>query len=198
MLRLHGPYFSHLVLRQALPGLDLPAWITAISTAVLALGVLLAARQLREARMARLTEAAAGISRRWDAADLIEARGEIDKYPDDAALRNAVFGIAPEGDPEPNVNLLLREPNFFDDLGTQELLGGVTLEWIELTMSDIVQSRWDLWRLTVDEYRARDSSDPPIYGNFQRLAERLRGEHLSRWQTIKRRFLLSVVRMLDY
>jgi hypothetical protein len=147
--------------------------------------------------MARLTEAAAEISRRWDGDDLIAARGAIDKYASDIALRDAVFR-AMDGDPEVDLGLLLREPDFFDDLGTQEVLGGLTLQWIEFTMKDIVASRWDLWSLTVDAFRDAEPSDPPVYGNFEQLAKKLRGEDLGRWQRVKRRLLTSILRMLDY
>lgn len=198
----HYPYYPHgvVVLHQPPAGLDLPAWITAGATVVLAFGVFLAGLQLREARMARITEAAADVSRRWDEDALTDARNAIETYEDDVALRNAVFSAIRE-EPEGtgvDVNLLLREPNFFDDLGLQELLGGVTLQWIELTMKDIVLSRWDLWYLTVEAFRQEEPTDPPVYGNFQRLAEKLQGQHLGRWQRLKRRFLTAAVRLLDY
>ena len=62
----------HVTVKSPGSGIDWPAWLTAGGTIVLAFGVLFAARQLREARTARLTGAAAEISRRWDGEELTE------------------------------------------------------------------------------------------------------------------------------
>ncbi len=216
---------------QPAGGTDWPAWLTAIGTLVLAFGVLLGARQLSEARIGRLTEAAAEVSRRWDGDDLIAARNAINQFDSETALRDAVvkaMGIGSEvanpdqtsdvradeqhadGDAEGDIDnnaangdvvdldLLFREPNFFDDLGAQELLSGISLQWIEFTMKDIVIDRWKLWQPTVKALRDAETSIPPVYGNFERLVDRLRGERLGPWERSKRAIWTWLVRRLDY
>lgn len=148
--------------------------------------------------MARLTEAAAGVSRRWDGDELMAARRAIDRFESDLALRDAVISLmAPGGDPTDELDLLLREPNFFEDLGAQELLGGLTLKWIELSMQGIVQDRWCLWHATVLALRSADDRRPPIYDNFETLARRLDGE-MTRWHRRKRQIALSLLRAVKY
>ena len=121
-------------------------------------------------------------------------RNTIDRFPTDVELRDSViYGLRGEGGGGPDAvdyNLLLREPNFFDDLGAQEMLGGVTLQWIELTMKDIVLSRWDLWSLTIEELNQIDGES--TYANFERLAQRVRGEKLGPYRRFKRWLLTTV------
>jgi len=190
----------HVTVKSPSAGTDWPAWLTAGGTIVLAFGVLLAARQLREARVARLTEAAAEISRRWDGQDLVEARDAIDSFSDAIELRDAVIsglrGGAVGDQRVTDYNVLLREPDFFDDLGAQELLGGVTLQWVELTMKDIVLSRWDLWSLTVEGLKEIDGVSS--YGNFERLAQKVKGEKLGCFDSLKRSLATRLLRALDY
>jgi len=189
----------HITVRSPSTGFDWPAWLTAGATIVLAFGVLLAARQLREARIARLTEAAADVSRRWDGEELIEARNAIDRFADAIQLRDGVLQ-ALRGDPDnpkaaKDYNVLLREPNFFDDLGAQELLGGISLRWIELTMKDVVLSRWDLWELTVEGLTEIDGFSS--FANFERLAQKIKGQKLGWRRDLKRRLATAVLRVLD-
>jgi hypothetical protein len=197
------PMVHHLVVRVTVEspkgGIDWPAWLTAGATIFLALGVLLAARQLQEGRVARLTEAAAEVSRRWEGDELIQARDAIDHFTDAVQLRDGVLQ-ALRGDPDDpaaakDYNVLLREPDFFDDLGAQELLGGISLRWIELTMKDIVLSRWDLWELTVQGLTEIDGFSS--YANFERLAKKIKGQDLGRWAKLKRRLATAALKVLD-
>lgn len=178
-------------------GTDWPAWLIAIGTLILALGVLFAARQLREARIARLAEAAGEVSRRWDDDQLIAARAEVDKYRSDVELRDAIVRGMRDGE-DVNINLLLREANFFDDLGLQEILGGITLQWIEFSTGQIVVDRWELWSLAVDEMRKLDPTPPSAYGNFEALAKQIRGDHLKRSKRTRRWISLWLIRNLPY
>jgi hypothetical protein len=186
------------VVSQPPAGTDWPGWLTAAGTLVLATGVLFASRQIRESKVARLTEAAAGVSRRWDGPDLIESRAAIDAFGSEDALRDAVLSVMREEDQNTNLDLLLREPNFFDDLGAQEFLGGITLQWIEFTMREIVLDRWNLWEPTVIALREDDPTEPPVYGNFERLTKKLQGEQLGRIQRLKRTTGTWLVRRLGY
>jgi hypothetical protein len=183
---------------RVVSGFDLPAWLTAIGTVILAAGVLLAARQLREARIARLAEAAGDISRRWDEDELIDARAEVDKYGSDVELRDAVVRGMRGEDDNVNLDLLFREAGFFDDLGLQEILGGISLQWIEFSTGRIVVDRWELWSLAVDEVRKLDPEPPPAYGNFESLANQLRGNNLGQAKRIRRRISLWLIRNLPY
>jgi hypothetical protein len=186
------------IVAQPRQGTDWPAWLTAGGTLILILGVLFAARQLRETKVARITGAAAEVSRRWDGRELIRARHAIDAYKDENALRDAVMNAIKGVDKDTNLDLLLREPNFFDDLGAQEFMGGITLQWIEFTMREIVLDRWNLWAPTVTALRKYDPALPLVYGNFERLKEKLHGEGLGPIQKVKRAVGVWLVRRLGY
>lgn len=179
-------------------GIDLPAWITAIATIILAYGVLLTRAQLRDNRRTALAEGAASVSRRWDEQELMDARAAINAFENEEALRDAVVAAMDGDDVEFDVELLLREPNFFEDLGLEEFLGGITLQWIEYSMSDIVVDRWNLWAPTIEELQSKNPSKPPIYGNFQNLAKKLSGEGLSVRDQIKRRIAKWLIEKLPY
>jgi len=178
-------------------GFDWPAWLTAIGTIFLAGGVFFAARQLQEQRIQRLSEAAAVISLRWDADDMIASRQESKQYNSEAELCDAVRrGM--EGDPEIKIDLMLREPNFFDDLGLDEIQGGITLQWLEASMGQIIVDRWKLWSSAVTVIRDIDPAPPPAYANFEALAKRLSGQRLTIGKASRRRLSLWLIRTLPY
>jgi len=117
--------------------------VTAWATVAIALGAIVALFQLREAKKTRHTEAAAGMSSRWETDEYVDARKEIDKYEDSMAIRDALIFYMKERSPERH--LLLRELSFFEELGAMEKMGATSLRWINETMRDLVLARWTFW-----------------------------------------------------
>jgi hypothetical protein len=199
-VRGHGPFIRHFfehpavpIIHAATPGTDWPAWITAIGTLVIASGVFIAARQVNEAKRATNIDSAVRFSSRWEADELADARIEIDKSNTKEELQQAFFAAMDNRKPERH--LFLRELSFFDDLGAMEKLGGVSLQWIEATMKDMVLERWALWEPTIIELRSRQPQvrgDQPTYGNFERIVRKLSGQDLSTIQRLKRWIVLTI------
>jgi len=150
--------------------------LTAVSTAVLAVGALFALFQIREAKRTRHTEAAARMLSRWDTTEYVATRIEIDKFESDMDLRDAV--ILGMRNRTPERYILLRELGFLEELGAMEKLGATSLRWIEETMKDLVLVRWKLWEPTINGLAEEFPDEPDIYQNFRSLADRLNGKNL--------------------
>jgi hypothetical protein len=67
--------------------------------------------------------------------------------------------------------VLQRIPNFFEDLAITELLEGVDLEVIRLTLASSVLRYWNLWEPIADEIRQHGQTS--VWENFQALAVKL-------------------------
>ncbi|MGD0312488.1 MAG: hypothetical protein ABSC90_08495 [Acidimicrobiales bacterium] len=161
-----------------------PNWAeiaTAVATCVLAFGAFAALRQIGEAKRSRHTEAAARMSSRWEADEYVDARDKIESYADDQDLRDAF--LQSMSSRSVDRHLFLRELSFLEELGAMEKLGAISLRWVEETMGDLVLDRWDLWWPSIDALRAQQED---VYGNFQLLTEKLRGQSLTRRQRASR------------
>lgn len=154
-----------------------PNWaeqLTAISTAVLAVGALgagvaavFAGQQVREARRSRQAHTAADFFRRWNEEPLVEARRLVRSFesPEDlaTAFREYVATNAPEA------YVLYRELDFFEQLAALELTGAVDAQMLELTVGRSLPDRWDFWEPALRAAHGADS-----YPLFRALAEKLR------------------------
>lgn len=171
-------------------GFDAASWVTAIGTLILVGGVVVAVFQLRDSRMSRLAQGSADFSSRWDSNELIETRREISNCSTDEVLRDRVVSGMSEnwGHDAAHLDVLLREANYFEDLGEAERRKGVSLEWIVTTMGWIVIDRWSLWETTVNALRTSDNRPPAVYGQFEALTKRV-GAELALLETARRRRL---------
>jgi hypothetical protein len=128
-----------------------PNWaeaVTAVATAVLALGVVgavaaavLGAQQVRETRRSRQVLVAAEFLRRWNEDALVEARRLIASYASPEELAVAVQHFV--ADNAPDAYVFYREPDYFEQLAALEGIGAFDLELIKLLVGDILVASWD-------------------------------------------------------
>lgn len=137
-----------------------------------------AGEQLREARRDRHVHAIAEMGLRWDGDQLSKARNRQRRY-DNVALADKV---AARQRPIPHsglsrvrwqrnaseLQLLLRVPNYFEDLGLMVDRDALDLEIVKEAVGDLAIGEWRRWELAIDSM----SGGP--YSNFRRLVERLR------------------------
>jgi hypothetical protein len=155
----------------------MPNWaeqLTAISTAVLALGAVgavLAARlawhQLREARIERQAVVASELFRRWSDDSMVETRRLVASYESPEALRNALTQHIEHNDVAAYV--MFREPDFFEQLGALEAYGAISIELVRSMLGERLVDRWELWSPAIDAI-----GGPDVYPMFHRIAGRLR------------------------
>jgi hypothetical protein len=156
------------------------AGITAVATAITAVGVIFAGlaavwagRQVREAERTRHATTAIELASRWEGEPLVASRKLALTYRTKEALRDGY--LQAKQDRSDAYFILQRLPDFFEDLGVMERMGGLGLEWIRLTLGSAVQDYWRAWQPIVQA--VRDAGQPTMGENFERLAQRLATVH---------------------
>lgn len=148
-----------------------PNWaeiVTAIGTAVVALGLLGAAIQVRESRRSRYASIAVDIAKTWGKADLTEARGILAGIT--AENLSVEFERLRSETPRPDrYFVLLREPNFFEWLGVLQRFGWIGCDWIEETVGEVLLESWEKWEITIDRMHAIEPTSA-LFDNFRDLA----------------------------
>ena len=155
-----------------------PNWaeiVTAIATAVGAIGLLSAigavifgARQVREAERSRQASMAADFLRRWDEAELVEARHLVGEYSSPEALASTFRAFIETNSFQAFV--LYRELDFFEQLAALERVGAFDFELIRLLLGARLIERWELWKPSID------SMGGDAYPLFAELVQRMRTE----------------------
>jgi hypothetical protein len=150
-----------------------PEQVTAVATVVLAVGAVaaigaavFAGQQVREARVGRQAEVAAEFFRRWSDDTMVQTRRLVASYKSPEALRDALLEHIEANDSEAYV--LLREPDFFEQLGALEEHGGFDFELIRALLGRRLVDRWQLWEPSVSAL-----GGPTVYPLFARLAHRI-------------------------
>jgi hypothetical protein len=176
-----------------------PLWTDkaiAIGTLVAALGFVLAAigawfayDQIKETRRARHVELISDYGGRWDGEGLTEAR-DLQRHYFDDELADAVelyFAYGSSSNPrkpplfhlprivrrlrpDTDVPILLRIPNYFEDLAVMVEYGHYELGVVANAFSSLAISEWTLWEPAIARMRTSDSQS---YREFERLIERL-------------------------
>lgn len=159
-----------------------PNWaeqVTAVSTAVLALGVvgavaaaIVGAQQVRETRRSREAHMAAEFFRRWNDDAMVEARQLSARYATSAELAAALQDYLDTNAREAFV--LHREPDYFEQLAALEQAGAFDRVMLTALVGETLVARWDLWQPALDA----------VYGGaayplFRDLATRMRGQVVS-------------------
>ena len=150
--------------------------VTAISTAVLAVGLLggfgaaaFAAQQVREERRSREAQMAAEFFRRWNEDALVQTRRLVARYPTPEELSDAYAAYVAADAPEAYV--LYRELDFFEQLAALESLGAFDLELIKRMLGRTLIDRWEMWEPAINRAHA-----PGTYPMFEQLVAKLRRE----------------------
>jgi hypothetical protein len=151
-----------------------PEQVTAIATAVLAIGAVgaigaavFAAQQVREARIGREAEVASDFFRRWSDGPMVETRRLVATYNTPETLREALLRHTASNDIEAYV--LFRELDYFEQLGALEDHGGVHFGLIRTMLGQRLVDRWQLWAPSIDAIGGAD-----VYPMFTRLAAKMR------------------------
>jgi len=147
--------------------------LTGIGTMLIAVGLIFAAYQVREARRSRHADLAVEISRMWEDKRLVECRKKISKLSGSDEIHDRYLAKYKAKDAE--VYVLQRELYFFEDLGTLIKMKSISLRWIDETLGGVTIERWNLWEPTVARIRRGiDGPEwPRAYENFEFLVRKL-------------------------
>jgi hypothetical protein len=161
--------------------LPMPDWaeqVTAIATAVNAIGllsaialVIFASQQAREARVGRQAEMAVEFFRRWSEGPMVESRRLVAEFETPEELRDAMTVFVAENSAE--AYILYRELDYFEQLGALERHGGFDFELIKTLLGPRLIDRWEMWQPAIDAI-----GGPAAYPMFGRLVSKMRAADL--------------------
>jgi hypothetical protein len=139
---------------MASPGPDWAEQVTAIATAVGAIGLLgaigaavFASQQVVEARRNRQAALAAEFFRRWDDADLVETRRLVGQFTSKEDLASAFSRYIAENAME--AFILYRELDYFEQLAALEREGAFDFSLIRLLLGRTLVDRWEMWEPSI-------------------------------------------------
>jgi hypothetical protein len=157
--------------------------LTGIGTTLIALGIIVAAFQVRETRLERSREIAKDLMSHWDSSDMVVARdlvsaNGVQKHPDDATA--AAISLAEA------VRRSLRTPtlerfryqkflNFFEQIGQTAEHDKTTYKVAQELLGTTIQETWQDWQYIIP-YAWGDNPKTGLC--FKALAKRLLAEHL--------------------
>jgi hypothetical protein len=153
-----------------------PNWaeiVLAVTTAIGAIGLLatiivaaFAGRQVREARHGRQDQMGAELLRRWTEAELVECRRLVASFGSAEELKAAFHRYRETNAPE--LYVLYREPDYFEQVGALERMGAIRFELIQL-LGPSLPDRYDRWKPALDTL---PGGNP--YPMFAALARKMR------------------------
>jgi len=155
---------------------DTPVWFLfaatvalAIVTGTLAGAAIYALKQLGEVRRDRDVQVLADLGRRWDEDQLRAAREAAAHYDKDefASEADKLFHTPPDTSAQKEFIVLLRIPNFFEDLAIITESGDMDLALVGRGFKGLILDEWHFWKPTIDRFR---QNDPYAYSQFERLA----------------------------
>ena len=157
-----------------------PNWaeqLTGIGSVLAGLGFIAAAvalwfayNQLKETRRDRHIQVISEFGRRWDSRRVQSARRIQRVYPGEDLQREVAAWI---NDPatKPDVDVLLRLPNFFEDLAIISRCGKLDIELITMAMGSIIIHQWEYWNPSIQTMR---QTAPHDYEQFEGLVKDVR------------------------
>ena len=145
--------------------------VTACGAVAAAVAAHLALGQLDETRRDRHVQVIADLGRRWDDAQLAAARKKQLGYPSVPLSRKVEQWLAhPDTDSEAML-LLLRVPNFFEDLAVMVESGSLDLRLVGKVFKGIALAHWQYWEPSIRIIR--DYREPDAYAQFETLVRQL-------------------------
>jgi hypothetical protein len=164
-----------------------PNWaevVTAVGTAVLAIGVVIAVVSLRELRRDRHLQWIFEIGRRWEEHDLKASRLALRKYDESGHdLATKVQSWLEAGRPASpelteEIELLQLLPDFFEDVALMRKFGRLDIGLVWQALSGPVNLAWKLWEPAVLAYRR--TADAEAWTEFEDLATELAAYEVKR------------------
>ena len=152
-----------------------PEW-TYIASAIGTLGLLVVAAaaalfallQVNEARHARWAETMTDVSRRWVSDEMITSRAAVNAASDcDGGLMKRVADL--DDGRNRDYYVLMREPDFFEDLSILEQTDAIDLGTIVQSLGVSIPLRWEIWQNVIHGLQ-RKWNDRTIYQEFEKLA----------------------------
>ncbi len=146
---------------------DTPVWWLFGATAFLALAAVRALAQLTEVKTDRHLQFLSDFGRRWDDPQLWEARQKQFSIPNDE-LPFLVEKWFATRDPEAaDVPVLLRVPNFFEDLAITVDAGRIDLDIVLRSFGSLILNMWSYWEPAIQKMC---ETAPTSYSEFRELA----------------------------
>ena len=157
-----------------MPGPNWAEQVTAVATAVGAVGLLaalgaalFAGQQVKEARKSRESQIAADFFRRWNEESLIETWRLVGGFKTKEELSTAFQGFIESNADEAYV--LYRELDYFEQLAALEHVGAFDFELIKLLLGRTLINRWEMWRPSIDAMSGTGG-----YPMFETLVEKMK------------------------
>lgn len=150
-----------------------PNWaeiVTGIGSALTGLGVIGVAISVMEARRDRHVLVLSELSRRWAGADLEEARTAMARHGS-VGLQEKVEAWFAAGGVNPEVELLLRVPNFYEDLAILVESGGLKFDLVWRSFAGPAIGCWQYWEKAISAIQGRDAG---AYVEYQNLVTKLK------------------------
>jgi hypothetical protein len=167
-------------------GADWAEVVTAIATAIIAVGVFFAADGWLAEKRKRAGEAVSALGQQWDGDGLRDVRKGMRARNDPLSLANEAVD-AWTSDSEQWYDDFEPLLNFFEDLGMLEKVRALRLLLIKEALGATVIRSWKQWGAAIVLLR-QAADQPSLYENFELLADRLQGRRL-RWRQRVRRKL---------
>jgi hypothetical protein len=148
--------------------IDWPAWLTAIGTAVLAGGIVIAVFQLRELKRDRSLQWIFEMGRRWDNEKLEHSRVALRACKEEALAAKVARWGTPGFSAEEEVEMteLIRLPNFFEDVALMFEHGRLNTDLVWQTFSGPAFEAWEGWKASMPALREHD---PLCFSEFEKL-----------------------------
>lgn len=126
-------------------------WVLVTATLGIAVAALFALRSLGESKRDRHVQLIAELGRRWDEEKLAEVRTKPLAF-DNVQLCEEITGClaSPEGS---DLYVLLRVPNFFEDIALMVESGGVDEELVNRAFRDLTLDQWEYWEKAIAAMR---------------------------------------------
>lgn len=150
---------------------DKPVWFLFAATAVLALAALRALGQLSESKTDRHLQVLSDFGRRWDEPSLVEARTKQWEIPNDQLLGLVTKWFEHREPKDSPVPLLLRIPNYFEDLAITVDAGNLDMKIVVRPLGHLVVDMWQYWGAPIYEMR---KYEPRAYIEFEALYREVR------------------------
>lgn len=161
-----------------------PNWaevVAAISSAVVAvtavIALFLAPQQIRELRRNRRAQVLPALRSQWDSVAMTEARQLVGSFDTREDLNLAVRTAERAGSEE--LYILMRVPNFWEDLGTLVDVGAADYDTVRRIYGIDIGSDWEHWAPVIAFLR-ETRGQPSMYEAFEGLATRVAADAASR------------------